>query len=676
MNQQVKDEILAAVQAIIDQRLAAAQPPPQGNAPSVQPPPPQQEQSQPQPRLYVPTPPPSAAYTTSIDGFRTPTISRSSSLSGSSLERSSSLSSTWSSASSRMPSLESDDQDDSSDENEGGVPPIKRRRKTDPQLARDVKVVTKPILEVLDKMYLAPRRSPLFRRLFKRTKNADGTRSLKQNPDIVLKLFKRLVKPVLRTLLGNARMGDQDLVSRYFKAALKVVKKRRANHIQAWRLTNRHKPLIYNGRNLFSSQRHRTPRRSPPLSQSQRESSPPGSGFDTDSEDDSPAEISAAAAAYAAASAASTAQGSNHPPCTITPVSTTCIDCKKKFDFNSGMGEWSTSSSKRPVRCESCFDKYVKKTYTEFVHENRPSGEDERRNVLADRDSQGNKKRKRRTSCKWCGSTTHVTRRSLACPKNPRYRGEESDGSSGSDFFFSVSSKAGGYFTPPLPGYFTPPPLPHTGNAVATDAAPAPSDQPVAEDSASSVAPVAEESESSVAPVAEESASSVAPVAEESASSVAPVAEESDTDAPAETFNVGDNVYAKWKRGQYFLAHVTHCDDGRYTVYFLDGNVKGDIGGDELRPVDPNDQLGAIKRADMLNKDFFFDGEDDLPAGRWRVRRIVDNEYKCVRLTGGCSFHEGQMEGFDIGYVLRCHQQELEQRRVAGFGDVLNYSRR
>ena len=121
---------------------------------------------------------------------------------------------------------------------------------------------------------------------------------------------------------------------------------------------------------------------------------------------------------------------------------------------------------------------------------------------------------------------------------------------------------------------------------------------------------------------------------------------------------------------------MTHCDDGRYTVYFLDGNVKGDIGGDELRPVDPNDQLGAIKRADMLNKDFFFDGEDDLPAGRWRVRRIVDNEYKCVRLTGGCSFHEGQMEGFDIGYVLRCHQQELEQRRVAGFGDVLNYSRR
>jgi hypothetical protein len=40
------------------------------------------------------------------------------------------------------------------------------------------------------------------------------------------------------------------MYNRYYKAAMKVVKKRRANHVQHWRMRNTHKPLIYSAPDL------------------------------------------------------------------------------------------------------------------------------------------------------------------------------------------------------------------------------------------------------------------------------------------------------------------------------------------------------------------------------------------------------------------------------------------
>ena len=90
------------------------------------------------------------------------------------------------------------------------------------------------LIEELDEKFLKPLHNPLLRRLYKRKLNPDGSRSLKQRPGIVIKLFKRLVLPILRRILGNEAMKDRDVVGRYYQAALIVVKKRRVNHVQNW----------------------------------------------------------------------------------------------------------------------------------------------------------------------------------------------------------------------------------------------------------------------------------------------------------------------------------------------------------------------------------------------------------------------------------------------------------
>ena len=122
------------------------------------------------------------------------------------------------------------------------APGHRKRKRSDPQLSRDKKVVAGPVLDALDATYLAPRQSAMFRRRLKRTPNPDGTRSLKKNPDIVMSLFKSCVRPIIRRLLGNQRMCDMDLVNRYFRAALAVVTKRRANHTQHWRRFGKSRP--------------------------------------------------------------------------------------------------------------------------------------------------------------------------------------------------------------------------------------------------------------------------------------------------------------------------------------------------------------------------------------------------------------------------------------------------
>ena len=98
-------------------------------------------------------------------------------------------------------------------------------------------------------------------------------------------------------------------------------------------------------------------------------------------------------------------------------------------------------------------------------------------------------------------------------------------------------------------------------------------------------------------------------------------------------YNIGDNVLAKWARGQWYLAHVTNFVRGTYSVYFMDGNVKINMAPMSLRPLVCANPPPT--RAQMLNKVFYDAGDENFPAGRWKVRRREGNEFVCVRLSPG-----------------------------------------
>ena len=123
----------------------------------------------------------------------------------------------------------------------------------DEQFAQDKDRVRNRVLRDIDATHLAPRRSPLFRRMYKKVKNADGSRSLKKNADIVMSRFRRLMKNTLRPFLTGLGQQNPLYAERLFYAALAIVKKRRANHVQAWRKFGRSKRLIYGGGGLFNN---------------------------------------------------------------------------------------------------------------------------------------------------------------------------------------------------------------------------------------------------------------------------------------------------------------------------------------------------------------------------------------------------------------------------------------
>ena len=94
----------------------------------------------------------------------------------------------------------------------------------------------------------------------------------------------------------------------------------------------------------------------------------------------------------------------------------------------------------------------------------------------------------------------------------------------------------------------------------------------------------------------------------------------------------------------------------------MDGTVKT-VPLAHLRPID--DSVTEPKRTDLLlngGAEWWFDGDDDLPEGRWKVRSIVGNTYRCVRLSGGTPNCQN-VEDFDIAYVIRCVTEAKEQER-------------
>ena len=132
-------------------------------------------------------------------------------------------------------------------------------------------------------------------------------------------------------------------------------------------------------------------------------------------------------------------------------------------------------------------------------------------------------------------------------------------------------------------------------------------------------------------------------------------------------FQVGQSVVAQFEGKGWYLAHVRNFDKGLYEVYFVEcGTVQKSLKDSELRP----DTSMYPTRAQMVNKEWFFDGDAEVARGTFKVRQVNHdaNTFRCTRLTG-----EGtNIEDFDVGDVITQYVDHEKHRRQMGWGTVLS----
>lgn len=136
------------------------------------------------------------------------------------------------------------DDDDSSED--GGYDGMKKnsRGKRVVYSVEDRTLVTTPILMHLDSSFLAPTASELY---IQGKLKQNGT--VKKHADLDFDTFKGMIKPIIRELAVDC--SGPNVYQRLFWAAYDVVRKRRANHVQSWRLYGHPKELIYGGKEKF-----------------------------------------------------------------------------------------------------------------------------------------------------------------------------------------------------------------------------------------------------------------------------------------------------------------------------------------------------------------------------------------------------------------------------------------
>ena len=249
------------------------------------------------------------------------------------------------------------------------------------KLRHDRKAILKPILRFFDSPWLAPRQSDLFMHMKKKTPNPDGSYSFRKNETLNLRLWQKLIRRALKEIMGPAYLTNHLLTTRYRIAARKIITKRRANHVQSWRIHNTHKRLIYDGdsqgsrsrkRRVSSKTKSNVPRvikLEPPLGPVSKERKG-STTFDADQEhnpfydedfyDEGGRDVPCNDEDFHD-------EGGRDVPCK-PPVSmefhrTRCSDCCKQLECRSAFPQdyedWGQSKS-RSVRCASCWNKHVK----------------------------------------------------------------------------------------------------------------------------------------------------------------------------------------------------------------------------------------------------------------------------------------------------------------------------
>ena len=557
------------------------------------------------------------------------------------------------------------------------------------QLRQDRKDILRPILEFFDPL-LAPRKSPLFIFEKKKTPNPDGTFSMRKNETLNLRMWTKLIRKALQKIMGPAYLNNHTLTSRFRFAAKKIVTKRRANHVQNWRLFQASKKMIYSNPQLGrSSSSDSTPPAGGAGSASRLckrikfEKKPSrkfhvpvahdgqDSGYNSDAtlyyddggEDNGcdAGEDSCDTMPYEDVDEgyedvdegekdedAGIVAFKKKPPVSMKTHKTKCSVCSKPLECRSAFPQdhedWATSVT-RPMRCVECWNSHVQKTLMPDLQEKI-----KQKSLKKKTDPPTKKKRKQ---CK-CGSTDHSMTTSLNCPLNKRNlvepakkkrkktagdkkkksvkpagkkkskKGDKPAAAAAakkSDFFECLEDMdcqgIGGYLETTPPDVSKDPPAPTNDPPAPTNDPPVPTNDP-----------------------------------------------------PAQQHDIGANVKAKFqaKKNQSYLAHVIAYNEGKYSVYFVEGgDVKHGLTHKDIRAYDGN----YATRGEMINRDFFDEGDEEFPAGTFRVRQIVDNEFKCIRITGGDMLRKGELVNFDIGYVITTYQKQLQNQREQGFGHVL-----
>ena len=289
------------------------------------------------------------------------------------------------------------------------------------QLYNDKQIVRKPVLNELDADLIAPLKSRLFKRCFKKTVNADGTRTLKRNAELNMKLYRRLIRQVLRRLLQGYGYNNSNMLNRFFNASIAIVKKRRANHIQSWRVHSHSKTLIYGwGKTPLSGVREdgyiiRGNRLYRPPNDGKPAAKPSASGVDSDSD---PSQMSAYFPDESAPEPSSVSPPTPPAASASTTGTVRCVTCTKEIPLKEAFPKNAQSNwgNKNVVlRCASCWDNHTKTQIDPCEQE------------LETQRATKQKKQKKRTTgggrkpCR-CGSLTHSRTSSLQCPLNKRVR--------------------------------------------------------------------------------------------------------------------------------------------------------------------------------------------------------------------------------------------------------------
>ena len=622
----------------------------------------------------------------------------------------------------------------------------RKRRASDPQLKHDKKLVNDRLMNLLDEEYFAPQGSELFFHSY----TQDGHRKLKEEMDVQMfnKLTAELTRdllveylPVLRVREQNPQLSPIALKHRLNKAMLLLAKKRRANHLQHWRLKERHAGLIYSAdwpdanlndgarstaaaaaaraarvaadaarvRNHLRSRAVHVARRQTPADEQdsgvdfedEDESQVPTQDSEVDFEDEDESQApttqdsevpelnarnrmiaSAAAVVAAQARRAESADVSTPvPPVTIHKVVSTCADCGKRLEFNSAFPqdhqkEWATMPK---LRCIKCYDKYVQSEMIPLVANptkkrqvcdmlsklNAAKDADDKDTAKANDADKPKRKRNKRTTCKHCGRSDHLSIRSLKCPKNPKNK------TAPGNFFQFLENMDD--CTPHFAGYFDPLAVSYTTGTASSDVpSPSKSTSPDVPSPSKSTSPDVTSPSKSTSPDVSSLSKSTSPDVPSPSKSSSPnnvpspsksTTAEGGPCTPPEplrmVFNVGNNCLAKWKGTNcWYLAQVVSIEDNKYTLYFPeDGKLIDGYTPNRVR----SEQTPTRTRAWFLNKTFFASADEDLPAGMWKVRRLENRgiEFVCTRLTGPGK----NIENFDVGYVMRAVTETMEKNR-------------
>ena len=517
----------------------------------------------------------------------------------------------------------------------------RRRRRQNDNLSRDKKAVNEATMALLDKQFLAPFKSSMFYRKLKK----NTTNVLKQREDIDLELFKRETRHLRARLcsrdLNALREQDPTLTSdtlsdRYEAAMLTLVRKRRANHLQSWRVHKTHLRLIYSTDTTVRLNPGRQPDVTPQAAtqsvDDDQSTEPEFSEPDFEEEPQVPAsqvpddKSCEPDFEEPQVPAPPVPANSPRPPVTIHQVTTKCEVCGVTVNHNSGFpqdsDQWATKTT---VRCPKCFDKHVQTVLIPEIANEEARAKKARQydRVMQRRDNKKRKssepqvpnKRKKRTQCR-CGSKTHVMVTHRDCPLNKKNLDHDNAIVATREIILNRRREAINSTTPsPPPSNSTPsPPSPPPPSSTPSPPPPTPPSTP-----------------------------------------------------PPTPYlpTVGRNALVRYRRNEWYLAHITsRNEDGRYDVYFPeDFKVKKSVPASNIRPVDSS--CTEPTRGELLGKVFFYPGDDEIPAGKWTVRRLQGNEYTCTCCDPKATLN---IDNFEVGYVISCYKKDLQRRHENPFG--------